>query len=306
MSEADFTLEEKTRLEIEKIVWDTLRDAGATQPPVRSEVLVEHLRMYRDFYDLRSPGFIDRAIYKSKVRFRRIVEAVRKSRLLAVLLYDQDRIVLDEGLPEKRREWPTFHELTHRIVPWHETYFLGDSKQTLDPDWHERLEAEANYGASALMFCGPVFTREALDTIPNWSSAKDLKERYGTSYHATLRRYVEHGPDHAMAGMVSTPWWLDNAKEQPKRWRHFFCSKKFAARFDAVTPDDLLNAVDANARKRRGGPVGDFRYVFEDDNCESHEFHGESFFNRYDILTLFVQVQKRTARRIVLPPGGRV
>jgi len=30
------------------------------------------------------------------------------------------------------------------------------------------LESEANYAASALMFCGPAFIREALDTSPEW------------------------------------------------------------------------------------------------------------------------------------------
>ena len=61
------------------MAWDTLRDAGATQPPVHSTVLVEHLCTYRDFYDSRNPGVMGRATYRSKVRLKRMIQAVRKS-----------------------------------------------------------------------------------------------------------------------------------------------------------------------------------------------------------------------------------
>jgi hypothetical protein len=39
-----------------------------------------------------------------------------------------------------------------------------------DPDFQEALEADANCGASGLMFGGKVFTRDALDTNPEWES----------------------------------------------------------------------------------------------------------------------------------------
>ena len=61
-----------------------------------------------------------------------------------------------------------------------------------------------------MMFCGPVFSKEAKDTYPSWSSVAALKGRYGKSYVTTLRRYVEHGPDHPMVLLVpkqaNAPW----------------------------------------------------------------------------------------------------
>ena len=218
-----------------------------------------------------------------------------------MLLYDENRIVVDVNLPKIKWDWSTCHEASHRILVWHRPYFYGDTAQTLDPDWHEILESEANYGASALMFCGTVFTREACDTAKNWASVMALKKRYGKSLTTTLRRYVEHGHDHAMVMLVSTPYWLEKHEDQPTRCRHFVRSNKFAEQFGAVEPEQILAVVDANSTERRGGPVANFIFAFDDDNGVSHEFNIETFYNGHYNLTLCVHVQKCTAKRIIVP-----
>ena len=134
---------------------------------------------------------------------RKLVEVVKKINLQAVIFFDEDRIVIDDSLPPIKRDWPCFHETSHKIIPWHKAAFYGDTAQTLDPDWQEQLEAEANYGASALMFCGRRFTEEAKETQPEWASVHALVRRYGKSISTTLRRYVGSGPDRAMAMFVS-------------------------------------------------------------------------------------------------------
>ena len=77
-----------------------------------------------------------------------------------------------------KQDLPAFHEMGHRILVWHHPYFYGDTAQTLDPDWQQPLEEEANYTASTLMFCGELFTTEARDTKPEWASVEELKKRY--------------------------------------------------------------------------------------------------------------------------------
>ena len=69
-----------------------------------------------------------------------------------MLFQDESRIVVDASLPKGKQEWPSLHEAGHRILEWHRPYFFGDTAQTLDPDWQQILEEEANYAASALMF----------------------------------------------------------------------------------------------------------------------------------------------------------
>ena len=59
--------------------------------------------------------------------------------------------------------------------------------------------------------------------------------------------------------------------------------------------------MDKYTIKRKGGPVGDFEFVVKDTDGESHEFRGESFFNRHYILTLIVHQRCLKSGRIVLP-----
>ncbi len=195
----------------------------------------------------------------------------------------------------------SFHDSTHRILDWHRSFYLGDTAQTLDPDFQEMLEAEANYGASALMFCGPIFTEEALDTSPEWASVVELKKRYDQSFVTTLRRYVEHSHELPMVMVVSTPYWMDTPDDQQSPLRHFVRSAQFKGEFSSSDPERILLEIDRNIWERTGGPVGDFGLCLQNDNCTPHEFRAESFFNRHYVLTMIVHQQKLDGRRIVLP-----
>lgn len=294
-------MDDSTRREIDKVSWNMLREAGIVRPPVRIERVLEHLQLHRDFYDLQDPSFLDRAKHKIRVGGHCFADMLRSIKLVAVLLYDEDRIVVDSSLPEIKRDFPSFHEAAHRIFVWHRPFFYGDTAQTLDPDWQEELEAEANYGASTLMFCGPVFTQEALDTSAEWASVAEIKERFGKSFVTTLRRYVEHSHDRPMAMLVSTPYWKEKPSDQPERWRHFVRSARFASEFASIAAADLLKALDINLMERFTGSVTDFAYCLTDNNGDRHEFRVESFDNSYYILTLFVEERRLDATHIVLP-----
>lgn len=293
-------MNDATRREIDKVCWKTLKEAGIGRPPVSIERVLEHLNLRQDFYDLQDPGFLDCISHKTNVDGRRVADIVRSIRLIAVLLYDEDRIVLDADLPRAQRDIASFHEVAHRILPWHRPFFYGETAQTLDPDFQQRLEAEANYCASVLMFCGAEFTREALGTTAEWASVSAMTKRYGQSFLTTLRRYVEHSHDRPMVMLVSTAPWMDKPDEQPERWRHFVPSGKMASQFSAITASHLLEAVDTNIAWRGGGRVADFSYCLNDDNGVPHEFRAESFFNQYYVLTLFVELRRMTTSQIVV------
>lgn len=299
-------MDDATRREIDKVAWRTLRDAGLKQPPVSLNVLLEHLELFRGFYDLQNPGFLDKAKHKIRVHGRKLIRILDKIRLRAVLFYEEHRIVVDETLPEIKREWPSFHEAAHKILVWHEPYFsYGDTAETLDPHWREPLEAEANYAASALMFCGPVFGKEARDTKPEWAAVEELKKRYGKSYSTTLRRYVEFGPQVPMALLVSTLPWADQPSDQDTRSRHFVVSPSFGHMFSNITQEHLRRRVDASSPRRHGGLVLDVTLHLRDDNGSNHEFRAQSFNNSYYLQTLFVYVAEITSKRIILPGNGR-
>lgn len=165
---------------------------------------------------------------------------------------------------------------------------------------------DANYAASTLMFCGPVFTTEAKDTKPEWASIEQWKKRYGKSYSTTLRRYVQFGPDCPMAMLISTPLWMQTPSDQEGRCRHCVPSPIFARRFSQVTASQLLRQVDLSTRRRRGGPVGDFRIVLTDDRGERHTFRGEAFFAQHYVETLFSYVGPFGANGRIFVPSRPV
>jgi len=283
---------ESTRREIEKRTRIVLLDAGITEPPVNVQDLLDSLRLYRHFYDLESPQLLRRFAHRLHVGGRKILKIVKKIKLMAVLLQNEDQIFIDSSLHELKKIWASYHEILHKILPWHKPFFIGDTAQTLDPVYQERLELEANYGASELMFCGDVFTEMALDTSPCWESIELLKKECKTSFPTTTRRYVEHSHEIPMAAFISTPYWMEKEDEQPERWRHFIKSSQFKKKFSSVSPEQIVVEVEENTRRRRWGIVGDYIVVLEDDNSELHEFHAESFFNHYDIITLMVYHKK--------------
>ena len=220
--------------------------------------------------------------------------------MCALWFPDEQRILIDESLPAPKQDWASFHDTTHTVLPWHKPLFLGDTAQTLDPDFQEMLEGEAHYGASAFMFGGQVFTKEALELVPQWESVKLLKKRYDKSWVTTVRRFIEFSHQRPMAMVVSTAKWDIKPPDQEHRVRHFVGSESFKQQFSCVTPDWVIGQIDKNTRKRKGGPVGDFGLAIEDVNGDLHEFRSESFYNTHYIITLMVS---RSKARLVTKPN---
>lgn len=76
-------MDRATRTEIQRIAAATLQDAGLTDPPLSVEGLLDHVHLYRDYYDLSNPSFLDRAKHKLRITGRKLVDIVAKVRLQA-------------------------------------------------------------------------------------------------------------------------------------------------------------------------------------------------------------------------------
>lgn len=284
-------MNDQTRQEIDKRVSRVLKDTGFREPPIRVEDILACLEVNRDYYDLEDPSLLQRFFHKIKVGGLKLKKLTEKIHLAAIWLPDEEKILIAKSLPPIKQDWASFHDTTHSILKWHRPFFLGDTAQTLDPDFQEMLESEANYGASALMFGGKMFTKEGLDTPPVWSSIEMLQKRYKKSLVATLRRYTEFTHNIPMVMMVSTPRWLEIPADQKYQWRHIVYSNCFSYKFGKINPEYLLKIVNANIQKRRGGIVGSFEFIINDLNGDRCEFNAECFFNRYYVLTMAVLIK---------------
>lgn len=99
-------------------------------------------------------------------------------------------VFIDEGMSEVRQNFVSLHEVGHKILPWQEDLFLDD-KYTLDFQTKRKFEREANFVASELLFQGNKFDEEANDSNLSIAAVKRLANKFGSSIHASLRRYVE-------------------------------------------------------------------------------------------------------------------
>ena len=251
------------------------------------------MKLNRQFDSLDDPNLLRRFAHRLQIGKRKIVNIVReKIRLVAVWLPDEKRILVDESQPKQKQLWASFHDTIHTVLSWHRDFYLGDTAQSLEPEYQDILESEANYGASGLMFGGERFRTPALDTTPCWESIEKLIKVHQKSYVTTFRRYVEHSHDRALAGLVSTPWWMEKPDDQITRCRHFVRSPRFQKEFPQVSADQLLGIVNRKTRPRKWGIAGEFKTPLENARGESREFLAEAFFSRHYMLTLFVDLRK--------------
>lgn len=273
--------------DIDQRVRSLIKEMGLREPPISMADVVAHLEIDHSFYDINDPTFYDGLLHKMKLGAFKVKGVLQKVGMQGLWFPQEDKIMLDAALPKPKHKWVTAHEIGHRLIPTHRYFLFGDTAETLDPEYQEMLEQEANYCASALTFMGKKFTAEALDTNPCWENIHNLHARYQTSATSTLRRYVEYSHNRPMLGIVSTPPW-ENSTEHKSRCRYFVPSRQFKLRFSNISSDKILPLIEEGVHRARGGPVGTSEFIIGDIWGKSHEFTSESFYNRHDLLTFIV------------------
>ena len=290
-------LSEKTTRDIDERVKRVLRGLGDPEPPLRLEDVRDLLNLDREFYTADDPGPMREVISRIHVAqvqvYKRptlLIDAVRKLSLKALYIPDRKRILLDASLPKLKHRWNESHEIGHSIIPWHHDIMHGDNSLTLNPDCHEQVEAEANYAAGRLLFLRKRFTDQARSLDPSIETLRTLKKEFGNTLSTTLYRLVESvGDERPLVGLISGhPHVLrrtDNF-DSSNPCRHFIRSPEFRRCFGKISEIQLFSAVAGYCGAQGGGPIGENELLLPDDNGERHSFYFETFFNRYDALTL--------------------
>ena len=290
-------LNNKTAADIDRRVERVLRGLGYPEPPLALPDVRELLRLDCAFYTAEDPRLTREVISRIRIAgiqiYRRptlLLDAIRKASLQALYLPDRKRILLDGNLPEKKHRWHEAHEIGHSIIPWHEDVMLGDNSFTLSQACHEQVEVEANFAAARLLFLRERFTDEARSLDPSIKAIRELHGIFGNTLSTTLYRFVEAaGEECPMVGMITDhPHQTRRpATFDPSRpCRHLIRSPDFARYFGRLSEADLFAAVAGYCGSQSGGPLGECELVLTDDNGNRHRFFFETFFNRYDALTL--------------------
>jgi hypothetical protein len=281
--------------DIEKLVAKILRDLGNPDPPLNLQQVRELLSVDIKYYSSADVGLFKEFAHRIKIANKQLIarpglllDVLKKANLAGLWLPDNRRIFIDERQPKPKHRWIEAHEITHSYVPWHAEFLLGDDELTLNPECHEIIEAEANFGAGNLLFLGRRFAREARDMPDGFDAIKNLKTRYGNTLTSTFWRFVEdRTPDRTVFGLISRHprHSFIGTADEGEDVHHFIGSKAFRERFSRTSASDIYAIVGRLATWKKAGPVFKGVEVLFDDNGQAKEFVFEGFCNSYDLLT---------------------
>jgi len=287
-------------IEINRQVDKVLRGLGNPEPPLRLDEVRELLRLDRQYYSTSDDSVLREFVSKVKVGAKQLLQrptllldVVKKASLSALWVPDRQRILLDRDIPVIKHRWNETHEIIHAVTEWHKPFLFGDSAKELNPTCHEHLEAEANYGAGQLLFFRERFLAEARDMDKSIDNIKILHKRFGNTITSTLWRYVEQmGANLPMLGLVTPHPHRLPAEHDPKApCKYFIESPAFRKQFKTVKESDVFQRLLGYCNNAGGGSLGRDEIILQDVNGDAHVFSFETFFNRYEALTLAYHVR---------------
>lgn len=289
----NFLLDRYAAADIDQFVARALADLGNPDPPLNLTRIRELLRLDRAYYSSTDDAAIRQVAHKLSVAGQDVItrptvlkDVVSKLGLKALLLPERRCILIDSEVPDLKQRWSEAHEIGHDLIPWHAGTMFGDNKATLTPACHRKIEAEANYAAGQLLFFKDRFIQEACTLPPGFDSLTALTTRYENTITTTLWRYVELNPGLAVGAISDHPRRTRQSFSARNPLRCFIRSRSFQEQFPGVTEADVFAGIRAICSDSAGGLIGNGSTRFFDARGDAHVFQMETFFNRYEALTL--------------------
>ena len=197
-----------------------------------------------------------------------------------------------------QRNFVRCHEIMHDALPWQrDLLVLGDTAQTLAPNIELLFEREANQGGAELLFQLDLLATVARDYPTDITTPVALAEMFGSSIHATFRRWVETH-EHAVCGLVLSAQPVSRAPVTYRRfeliessaWTAQFGWRRFPHRPNALTYPFLTSLSKPFAGQT------DSSWMLDDANGETTAVTVQSFCNTY---RTFVLVRLPTRERFI-------
>jgi Zn-dependent peptidase ImmA (M78 family) len=206
-----------------------------------------------------------------------------------------------------QRRFKQAHEIAHGIFPWQQELAYADDRSTLAWSTNKLFEREANQGGAELLFQRALFRSMAADYAIGFGTIIDLANRFGTSYHAAFRRYVE-AHRRPLAGVV-----LDTSpcERDPLAYRRHEAihSPAWAERYESpagwppVLRREVFGFVDDIVDLSGDAPLGS-RLDYPDLDNEPTGLQVELWSNTYHVFALiWLPRRERLKRRRIITPS---
>jgi hypothetical protein len=168
---------------------------------------------------------------------------------------------------------------------------LGDDKLTLSLGCHEQIEAEANYGADRLLFLQEKFEAMARGSKPSFSLVQTISRNFGNSLTSTLWRSIEILDVPAVGPASQHPKYTDATFDPNNPCRYFIRSRVYVDEFSNIGEQDVFRIVQKACTYKKGGPIAGGEVLVMNTRGEKHLFTLETFYNRYEALSLILHLK---------------
>jgi hypothetical protein len=216
-------------------------------------------------------------------------------RILGAVLYRPRVIVVDRSQTSTRARFIEAHELTHKLLPTHETIIRLDDDGRVFGNLKKLIEHEAELGAAELLFQGDTFVRKALEFPVSIAAPIGLAPEFGTSLTAAIRYYPDYHPD-AVATVFAGR--IPSASGRLRVWGGHE-SPAFRQSFGPVTGffptglpatdarDDPIASVVREALDR--GDISSAEVALVDLRGTERPFVVEAFFNQRAVFVMLIE-----------------
>ena len=298
---------ESTRKDIEEVSFELLKQSKSLDVfPTPVDKIVEHSELIiNNQIDLNNidKSFFDSLKEKADEGLKILQEGL--SNIRGFFDRTEKTIYISETRHLGRKNFVKLHETGHGVLPW-QSPIIGafDNSSTLNPDFEDQFEAEANYFASITLFQHNRYDREMKKVNFGLPGVIALSKKFGSSVHASFRNYI-FKTDKRCILLVLNPIQNKKFNEPICSKRNLFHSKSFLNEFGKINlPNEFGYTWDFIQRYLTKSPFitnGEIDLVMKEGEILDCNYH--LFKNGYNAFVLMFpkgERYKRVTSKIIL------
>jgi Zn-dependent peptidase ImmA (M78 family) len=159
------------------------------------------------------------------------------SKIKGIFFREENIIYLDVNLDNNigKKNFVQLHEIGHGVLSWQNEVLLAmDNDETLNEEYEEQFEAEANYFASITLFQHERFLEECQKLNFGLGAVMELSNKFGSSVHSAFRNYVLQSKNRCALLVLNHPV-NKNGYVNKLLTRDMFYSKPFLHEFGELS-----------------------------------------------------------------------